>query len=782
MASYVEQAILRVKDDSTVAIKRINKELASLFRTAKSGRDIKIKVTGLDRATKDAVQLRSALMKLPTSRTVKLGMTGGSTKAIKDMMALAKSLDKQKITVPVDMPGMPKALSELREMRDLVNAVNRKAVGPRVTGPRTGNAGGLGSPYGAFPGNLLSTLNYELAHLTIRAAAVTLNAASVAGLEGQAAETNREIVINDPVVQALIESLARDAAAGSDRISLTRAEQIVQDLYVGGLRGDELTTLAPAIVEQESTAILLGANAEAAKQLTMLANKVLNLANATEDTQRSLEIMAGVQAGAIVQGESFNAATSLAALRTAGFANTITGEGLVGFALATDALGQRAGSSLMRLDKELRTPLKQAGAGAGIAKGSVKSLIKSGIRGENGLTEEQNRRFMADPILFIQTDIKAALEAQGVDTSDRVAVKEAIGKAGFAGTSQRLITDALSAIAETEKARALAGNIAEPETANLAAADDLGAALKNLTASFNTFSSEVLDPIFSSLAPVVNSLAEGLEGLGLDDGTTGQIKRLGVVAGVAATALAGLGLVKFTGNKLLGMIGAGPALTAAAGELTVAAVALQRAAGVQAGTGTAGAAAGGAAAFLRGLAQKAATAYAGYVGASAVVEGNKRASQLTPDEIDTLDRGLKDVLFRWTGGMMGTSAGETDGRRAVAPGDHVGLSSQGPSMLSEIIRPAFFQDAAKPMQETFSTGATQMQTTFSTGATEIMQAGTAIDLAASQFGPIAGAGLLAVADQFGQRVAAAIGNVGVTVNQPALLPAPRMDTGTSRPF
>jgi hypothetical protein len=132
---------------------------------------------------------------------------------------------------------------------------------------------------------------------------------------------------------------------------------------------------------------------------------------------------------------------------------------------------------------------------------------------------------------------------------------------------------------------------------------------------------------------------------------------------------------------------------------------------------------------------------------------------------------------------MGTSVYETDAARTFAPGDQVGLSSQGPSMLGEVIRPEFFQEA----ESTFTNGSAAMAETFTQGSTELMQVGPAIEAASQQFGPIAGQGLLSVAELFGQRVGqaalAAIGNLNLNVNQPSpAIAGPRLDRGVNTPI
>lgn len=821
MASYVEQAILRVKDESSKPINKVRRELSELFATARRGRKISIEVTGVEKATRDVKALAAALRGLPRSKTVGFNLASGARSPVTQVRQLEGQLRKlqgQRVSVPVTMPGLTVAISRMRELVGLMNRANQRVVSPRVNPVREPGLGprvpGRGAP---FPGNVLAEANWQLAHLTINAARVTLSTAATAGLEGQAAETQREIIVNNDAIEAQLARIARQSVQATNRVSITRAEQIAQDSFVGGLRGDNLEALVPVIAQQESTAALLGGSAAATKALTTYANKVLNLANATEDLERSTDILSGIQAGAIVQGESFNAATSTAALRTAGFANTISGEGLVGFALATDALGQRAGSSLNRLRKELTTPLAQAGAGSGIAKGSVRNLIAGGIRGEAGITDEQAARFLRDPILFVQQDIRKALEDRGIDIEDRIAVSQEVGRSGFSVTSQRLITDALAAIAETERARALARNIADPEGVESAAADDLGAALKNLTAGFNSFSSEVLDPIFTRVAPSVNALAQFLENLALDDSATGQIRRLGVVAGVAATALAAIGALRFTSSRIMSIANAGPKLTTSAMQLQAAAAALQQAAGAQAlggaGTGRPGAApaptraasAAQLASQTRGNMGRAgvglglgAFAIAGEVMAYVTNPEEFAAQQTAQIESNAASRRARETAAAEEGGFIRSlwrdlwSDAVAFKESSALASPALGEGGAGPTRLAQELLGVNddlklnFDTSAATFDTTFQTGTDQMLMTFGTGTAEMV---AGLDGSAAAFGPTAGAGLLPFATEFGQIVGQgireAVGTINVNANvQTDQTPAfgPRLATGESRPF
>lgn len=872
-ASYVEQAILRVVDQSSKPIAKINKSLAQLFSTAKKGRNLKIDIAGLEKTTKEVTALSKALARLPKTKTISIMIAQGGKSGAQQAKNIGAQLDKLKgdnVMVPVTMPGLTKALADMRALNTLIKAVNRK----RVSGDMVAAGGRLGripprSATSPLDGNDFSdvfgrALTLAVAYAVITAGTVTVKSASKAAIEGQAEETKREIIVNDPKTQASLENIAKQAAGSTSRLDLTRLEAIALDSYSGGLRGKNLESLVPVIAQKESTSLLLGADAGAAKRLSGLANRILNLANATDDLKRSQDILSGVYAGAIVQGESFNAPTTLAALRTSGISNTITGEGLVGISGVIDSLGQRAGSSLARLMKEMFTPLDQAGEGAGISKGAVERLIAFGIRGNEGVSKEQASKILADPAKFVQEDIREIVEKNGLNVDrDRAEVQRLLLKSGFNVTSSRLVLELLSSISESEKARALAKNIANPDQVEAAARDDLGAALKDLGASFRTFSSEFLDPIFKRATPAVLKFSEILESLALDDGPTGQLKRLGFVAGIAATAIAGLVAVGRVVSIFTPLGAASSRLSSAGGLLQVAARALTASAAAQRGVGVpdvdgnGGSQKGGkkgsapktggspkgfrVGALLLGLTRFTSIAMAAGGGAArydsaesiAFIDKRKRAasnaikneilaaqkasmdalriaSLKTPSMVqaETLQAqvvklqaetsGLRGIMNSMIPGVKGALRDElavalaqlNAPRNAVNPAHPegaTGFSSIGEEIAQiaqvDQARKDGFAQGAETLRLTFGNSTVAMQQTFATGAMQLNEVGGTIGVAASQFGPVAGQGLLAYAGQFGAQMAAAFSSaVGpITVNTRVQAETPRLDTGYALP-
>ncbi|MGL5733452.1 MAG: hypothetical protein ACRCYS_01190, partial [Beijerinckiaceae bacterium] len=107
--SYVEEAILRVKDQSSKPIRKINEELKKLFATAR--RPVKIEFRGLDRAARQ----------------------------IKDVKLLGVELSKlarrKGISIDVNAPGAKAAANDVARLnRELAQLVNLRKQHVSITG------------------------------------------------------------------------------------------------------------------------------------------------------------------------------------------------------------------------------------------------------------------------------------------------------------------------------------------------------------------------------------------------------------------------------------------------------------------------------------------------------------------------------------------------------------------------------------------------------------------------------------------------------------------------
>ena len=617
MVSFVESATLKLNSQAAAKavtdIRKINTALRSLNNTAQSlkktlnGLDLdavlrsSARSTGLTRAATEVRALNKELSKLRAAAgrpfNINVNQTAkvppAATRPVAPVVARPAGLHPMVSATPAPVAVVPPTGGRRPSPASTFN--------PAVAGgraPRASVGAGVG---GSMAGIRVGGLTVKDA--IIYAGAFTVGRAAVnAGLEAQRTAASINATVQDPAIRAAIQTAATDAVDATNRISSTRAAQIALDSYRSGARGTELSNITSTLAQLESRASIVSPGLDAAG-LTLLANRVLNLGNALGDAERQAELLTGTFGAAVVAGESFNQATFLAALRTSGFATTISQEGLVGLGLLVDAQGQRAGSGLNRLRKELSTPLAQAGAGAGIAKGAVESLIAGGLRGTEGITKEQQRQFERDPLEFIQKVIAPLVQAQGVNLEERSEIRRFLARSGFNEASQRVLLDALTSLTETQRARETAAgfNVREQDLTT-----NLPAALANLRAGFESFSASVLTPLFERVAPLVTSFGDSLftAAKWVNTLTEAQID-LAVQVGAVTGGLAVL-VGAFKGVQgIVGFLRAGPALTRSATQLSAAAAALQRAAvvGGAAGAGQGKGAAGrGALGSARGVA------------------------------------------------------------------------------------------------------------------------------------------------------------------------------------
>lgn len=857
MVDFVEKARLIVEDRASKPVRKINSEIARLLKTAQKLRNTRIQITGTAAAVRDINRVTSALNKVPRSKSARIefkatGLTG-----------LQKQIDKlqadSQLRIETTTPGMSSALTKLREMRKLVQDIKRNrnlTVNTKTTGGATVAGAGprravgpvlpsaFGVPLGSvgntpFPGNLGAAANIATAYLTIRAAEVTIGSAVTATLEAQAAETRREAAIADPAIRAQIERAGIDATRVGQTTSLTRGENIALDLAVTGFRGDVLDALAPHIARLESAATAV--NPARAEQIATLSNKIGNLAAVTEDAGRAQTLATGVYRAAILQGETFNASTAIAALRTSGTAQTIDEEGFVRFALATDELGRQVGSGIQRLNKILSTSLDAAGAGSGVSKGVVEALIAAGVRGEEGVTGERRQLLERDPLRFVEEVIGGLVREQGLDprsTEDRAEVKALVQQMGFVGAELKLITNELSAGSERDKALALQ---LDPNAAFEAAQDDLGFQLKALAANFKTFSSQTLEPLFEVLAPGVAAVSDFLKELALAEGAGSQLRRVGVAAGVAAAALGTVVATTKLFNRLSPLKGSAVALNTSAANLNAAAARL----GASGAVGDVGGAAGGrprlgpsrtqlgigalgviglattnnspeAAEFRAEQMKKGVTSAFEAVGLGGLKEFLDRRNQDLRDRAESGDVSMLRRFLQNT--LVGEQLPAADPAKVAARANAELLAENGEKINTQLdvmirnfekinesgrseasINSLFAQQQGRldtieqfggteqdVLQALVAEGieTSDLERVFGEGAVALNTATMeGIGDAATEFGPIAGQGILDMAGPAGSAMAEAFVNgiQGATVGTTEGRPTPRLDTGTQLP-
>ena len=129
MASFVEQATLKVNDQSSAQIRKINAELKKLFATAKSLKsmkaDINIKAKNLSKVAAEIKNVSAALKGLRSGNTINVNARGIS-KAAADVRRLVADLNRLKTAQAVNIRANTSAATAQ------INRVRQQAQKPVV--------------------------------------------------------------------------------------------------------------------------------------------------------------------------------------------------------------------------------------------------------------------------------------------------------------------------------------------------------------------------------------------------------------------------------------------------------------------------------------------------------------------------------------------------------------------------------------------------------------------------------------------------------------------------
>lgn len=745
MASFVEQATLTIDDGKALSsIKTLNNAINNLIRNARRLNGIKLFETSTKKTQREINNLARSINKLPKSRTITVNTRNVTTNVTRN----------QGGNTQPRQPRQP-----------------RGGQASQLAPHRTRGAGGAIA--GPFAGLV------RIASATITATgAITIARASLEAVNEAQAETTRErsIFRSDPGSIQAITSAATAAALATSRLDLTRTRQIATDLRLGGITNENLPQFTQLFSNTESAIGALFPGLESS--VTLFNNKMINLANASDDIKRSAELVKGGAQGIAAAGESFNAPTTTAALRGSGLAPTINAKGLANFILLTDALGQPIASGVSRLRKELFIPTEQAGEGSGISKGAVANLNEKGIR---GFTAEQQALFAQDPATFIETVLAPRIRANGVDTNNREQLQKFVQEAGFNATSQRLLIGVLTSIDERQRQLQAVSGL-DPTNPNAGTEGNLLLATKDLIASFNTLSSTVLTPLAEAVAPSISSLATFVEKVALTGSTLDQLKLGAEAAGAAFLVFKG-------GQSIVSMLlspltGSATALNGSAAALSQAAVQL----GGASVAGGIGGAAGSPKAGLRtsftgfgilGLAGLALNEFDRQQKINAIPpEQRPDAAQAEFREALQSSADLNNTLKSWLTSIAGKTISDTIAPPTVNPLQNAVDSATAPKSELQASMDAIigkggqgFEAAAQRFDQTFDIGATTVSNGLTTaGATAGETMASALVSAGATIG-----------DTIASRIAAAVANIVINVPKQAQAAPAAANTGVTAP-
>lgn len=173
MASFVESATLRVVDESSGQIAKINAQLKQLFATARSLKsttvNIKFNTASLDQALSKVNKLKSQLNSIQNAK-IGANIAAGMNQSTAAINRANTALQRMQLQMSRPLPPGAAAIGPLGRAG---------AIGPRTTGrraaavigqpvaPAAGAPGGVAG--GVFTGNMASMIAYHVAHGIYRA-------------------------------------------------------------------------------------------------------------------------------------------------------------------------------------------------------------------------------------------------------------------------------------------------------------------------------------------------------------------------------------------------------------------------------------------------------------------------------------------------------------------------------------------------------------------------------------------------------------------------------------
>lgn len=270
--SYVEEAILRVNDQSTKKLRKINTEIKRLIATARSVNKVKLNLGDMRKTERDVQSLERSvrnlsreLRSIPAKKTIRFAVIGGKA-ALRDARALRNAAGNMNQRVNFTSNG-DKVVAEIRRIKAMspikiiVNYDERnrprplpvpppgRPNGPVPPGGNRNSRGGYGG-YGFF-GGVAADIGYGAARGGGNDYLLQDTADSNLRLQGR---TEQEI----SSVNAVASNLASESEAFSQaRIANLLAEQLVVakgDLSIAQVLAEQTLRMADVAVAQGKTA------------------------------------------------------------------------------------------------------------------------------------------------------------------------------------------------------------------------------------------------------------------------------------------------------------------------------------------------------------------------------------------------------------------------------------------------------------------------------------------------------------------------------------------------
>ena len=138
MASFVEQATLKVNDQSSAQIRKINAELKKLFATAKSLKSMKANININDRELQRRRQPQTAIGGFARAKTIALNIKANdrglkqATTNVKQLSAALRRLKTTTVNIKANDRGLKQATTNVKQLSAALRGLKTTAVNIKV--------------------------------------------------------------------------------------------------------------------------------------------------------------------------------------------------------------------------------------------------------------------------------------------------------------------------------------------------------------------------------------------------------------------------------------------------------------------------------------------------------------------------------------------------------------------------------------------------------------------------------------------------------------------------
>lgn len=606
MPDFVEQATLRVKDQATKPIRKINGELTKLLKqmekVEKQGKALSrlhINFTGISGAINDVNRLLSTMRQVK-SKNVNLRARVSNPKTIRNELNTLARTREAKIRATA---------ANVKATRTLLNNLSRNrtvSINTRMNGVGLTPGAGMTGTVRVDTAGLRSALRASWAELGHEIRMAVVEGFRRGAASQDVASTRLQLQDLAPAQARQVNALGGNLAA--EFTAFTRGEiQGALSELIPVVRGDQeaLNLISREVLRMAQLQVALGSSAEQAIDQAFLFAKAGESAGRFTDADGNID-KEGVDQffdlltkGMIEFGREIDAnlvRTLTKSLRASRFG--LDERGFLTSLLVAEEQGSTAGVGINQLIKQL--------SGERIQKRQLAELIRLGLVGQKEVkTGTQGGKVVTEVVAagavdedllrsniqgWVLENIIPVMEREGFDPAN------AVDASRFAGsiTSDRTATDALvNAILRAQEIRDTVDRALAKDTSDARVDDILATSfllqLEEVRGQFSSVLGEVARSMETVLLPALNVVSDGLQGLASflsgPDGEGDPLRTGAVAAGGVATTGAAL----FGGKKLLDLFNplnkSAVALNGSAAQLNAAATALQRAAGAQGAAG-----------------------------------------------------------------------------------------------------------------------------------------------------------------------------------------------------